>query len=78
MAKPTLHELKIKYSQKCYEIGDLEFKLRQIPTEIDVVHSQLNVIFKEMIKATDEEQKKNAQAQQAPAPKTDILPEASV
>lgn len=59
MAKPTLAELRQKYSQKCYEIGDLEFKLKQIPTEINVVHSQLNMIFKELVKATQEEQKKS-------------------
>jgi hypothetical protein len=57
MAKPTLQELRQRYSQKCYEIGDLEFKLKQIPSELDVVHSQLNVIFKELVKATNEEQK---------------------
>jgi hypothetical protein len=57
MAKPTLQELRQKYSQKCYEIGDLEFKLKQIPSELDTVHSQLSVIFKELVKATNEAQK---------------------
>lgn len=66
MAKPTLQELRQKYSQACYEIGDLEFKLKQIPGELDTAHSRLNMIFRDLVRATQEEQKKTPQAPQEP------------
>lgn len=57
MAKLTIAEARQKYSQKCYELGDLEFKLANLPNEISTMHTQLKAAFNDLVKATREENK---------------------